>query len=242
MIDPTIELLTEKTGLPRETVAKVLHAWRDAMTTAFTPGGAARFELLDLATLRITTEPVGPTPSVTGKARSVTATIPGVYARMVHVSPSLTLRAVLEPILVSEETFVGLFDEPWGRWRHGYGAADDVPHELWHAASRDAEKRSDARKKLRSNLLKGGTAHPAASHAVAYLVRLARAEQLPERAELLELVQAIAGATMPEGGEGFWDQHQALLLKERPALEALRGDAVLGESARAILGGAPYAR
>ncbi len=242
MVDPTIELLTEKTGLPRETVAKVLDAWRAAMTEAFAPGGAARFELLDLATLRITTEPVGPTPSVTGKARSVTATIPGVYARMVHVSPSLTLRAVLEPILVGEETFVGLFDEPWGRWRHGYGAADDVPHELWLAASRDAEKRSDARKKLRSNLLKGGAAHPAAAHAVAYLVRLARMEPVPERAELLELVRAIATAAMPEGGEGLWDQHLALLLKERAALEALRSDRVLADIAKAILAGAPYTK
>jgi hypothetical protein len=242
MADPTIDHLVETTGLPRATVEKVLQAWRDVMTSAFAPGGASRFELLDLATLRVTTEPVGPTPSVSGKARSVTATIPGVYARMVHVTPTLTLRAVLEPILVGEELFVGLFDEPWSRWRHGYGAADDVPHELWHAASRDPEKRADARKKLRSNLLKGGTAHPAAGHAVAYLIRLARTEQLPERAEVLELVRAIATAGKPEGGDAWWETHLGLLEKERAALEALQEDPALGDGARAILNGAPFRR
>ncbi|CAN5552481.1 hypothetical protein BH09MYX1_BH09MYX1_24070 [soil metagenome] len=237
MLDPLIAHLAEQTGVPEATVEKVLRGYRNALATAVAPGGEARFPLFDLAMVRVTTEPVGPMhqPSVGGKSRSVTASILGVYARMLHISPTLTMRAALEPILVSETAYVGLFDEPWSRWKHGYGSADDVPHELWLAAALDVEKRDDARRKLRSNLVRGGAVYHASAHAVPYLVRLARSEELAERADLLEIVHLIAKAPKPEDSPGWWDQHVALLRKERSAIEALTGDGALTGVARAIL-------
>ena len=237
MVDPLIAQLAELTGEPVETVKKVLRAYRNALAAAVAPGATARFPLFDLATIRVTTEPVGPMnqPNLTGKALSTTASILGVYARTLQIAPTLTMRAALEPVLVTEEVFLGLFDEPWSRWRHAHGTAEDLPHELWLAASKDDEKRAEAQKKLRSNLVRSGVVYQASARAVPYLARLARSEELPERADLLTLVYAIAKAKRPSEDPSWWDQHIVMLRKERAAFEAMILDRALGKTARAIL-------
>ncbi len=237
MVDPLVAQLAEQTGESVEAVKKVLRAYRNALAAAVAPGAAARFTLFDLATIRVTTEPVGPMnqPNLTGKALSTTASIIGVYARTLQIAPTLTMRAALEPVLVTEEVFLGLFDEPWGRWRHAHGTAEDLPYELWLAASTDGDKRAEAHRKLRSNLVRSGVVYQASARAVPYLARLARSEELPERAELLVLVHAIAKARRPGDVPSWWDQHIVMLRKERSAFEAMLLDRALGKIARAIL-------
>ena len=236
MVDPLVAQIAAEVGVPEETVETVLRTYRNAITKAIEPGGEAKFQLFDLAHLRVTTEPVGPMHQPTvGKSRTVTASILGVYARTLHISPTLTMRASLEPILVSEEVFLGLFDESWRRWRHAFGPAEDVPFELWLAASMDPEKRADARKKLRSNLVRNGAIFQASAHAVTYLARLARSESIPERVELLGIAKSVIEIGRPSDAPLFWTEHTSTLRKERHAFEAMLEDPATAELARAIL-------
>jgi hypothetical protein len=107
---------------------------------------------------------------------------------------------------------------------------------------RRAEKRAEARRKLRSNLVRGGAAHQASARAVPYLTRLARAEEIPERLELLDIVRTIAEAPKPEDAQVWWEQHVGLLQKERATFTAMVGDLALTDVARKILATPHFAR
>lgn len=232
--------LAQGSGQPVEVVRKVLDAWRAKMVQSLAPGGDGRVSLFDLANLRVATEPVGsvPTQATSPSGRTSTATMLGVYARMVLFQPYPALRAVVDPIVVSERAFEGLFDIAWNKLRHALGTAEDVPYELWRLASKDDELRRDALTKLSSNIVHKGTVYEATARAVPYLVKLAMDPQFPNRSGILDLLSLIAKGHVLEGPEGppaWWPHHMKTLRAQRDVMLKLAHIEALADRAKAIL-------
>ena len=232
--------LAQSSGQSVEVVRKVLEAWRTKMVQSLGPGGDGRVSLFELATLRVATEPVGPLPGAAAspKGRTSTATMLGVYARMVLFQPQPALRTIIDPIVVSERAFEGLFDHAWGKLRHALGTAEDVPFELWQLASKDDELRRDALAKLSSNIVHKGTVYEATARAVPYVVRLAMDPQFPNRSGVLALFCLIAKGHVLEGPEGppaWWPHHVKTLRAQRDVIAKLSHIEALADRAREIL-------
>jgi hypothetical protein len=232
--------LAQSSGQSVEGVRKVLEAWRAKMVAALGPGGDGRVSIFDLASLRVTTEPVGPVPALAAspKGRTSTATMLGVYARMVLFQPQPALRAVVDPIVVSPDAFEGVFDHAWHKLRHALGTAEDVPFELWQLASKDDELRRDALAKLSSNIVHKGTVYEATARAVPYIVRLAVDPQFPNRSGVLALLGLIAKGHVLEGPEGppaWWAHHVKVLRAQRDVIAKLGHIEALADRAKEIL-------
>jgi hypothetical protein len=232
--------LAQSSGQSVEAVRKVLEAWRTRMVQALGPGGEGRVALFDLASLRVTTEPVGPVYAVatSPNGRTSTATMLGVYARMVLFQPQPALRAVIDPIVVSERAFEGVFDHAWHKLKHALGTAEDVPFELWHLASKDDEQRRNAMTKLSSNIVHKGTVYEATARAIPYLVRLATDPQFPNRSGVLDLFSLIAKGHALEGPEGppaWWAHHVKTLRAQRDVIAKLGHIEALADRAKEIL-------
>ncbi|MFL6077026.1 MAG: HEAT repeat domain-containing protein [Mycobacteriales bacterium] len=95
-----------------------------------------------------------------------------------------------EPAVVD---LAGLDTVPWGRLRHAYGMAGDLPDLFRDAA--DPERSADALFALSARLYhQGGQVCPAASPSVPFLLRLAAEPSVPARVEVLRLLGALAEA------------------------------------------------
>ncbi len=85
-----------------------------------------------------------------------------------------------------------LDDAPWPDLTHAYGSAEEVPAQLRALLSPDTDARKQARSQLYDTLVPQGTRFEASAHAVPFLLELADDPSTPERAELLELLVALA--------------------------------------------------
>ncbi|WP_375758781.1 hypothetical protein [Corallococcus exercitus] len=83
----------------------------------------------------------------------------------------------------------------WERLEHAYGGATDVPDCLRIAAHGDDDEREDAQAELQSNIFHQQTLYPATVFAVPFLIRMATAEQRPDRPWLLDYLRSLAEAS-----------------------------------------------
>ncbi len=89
----------------------------------------------------------------------------------------------------------GLDAIDWGSLNHAYGAASDVPDLLRALASPLAEDRSNALSELYGNIYHQGTVYEATSYAVPFLIEMLREPTVPDKAEILGLLQSISQGT-----------------------------------------------
>ncbi|MFF4621262.1 hypothetical protein [Nonomuraea jabiensis] len=91
----------------------------------------------------------------------------------------------------------------WGKLRHAYGPATDVPGQLRALASADEGERQEAMSALYTNIFHQGTRFPATPHAVPFLARLAADPATPDRELILHLLASLAlgyeEGHLPEG-------------------------------------------
>jgi hypothetical protein len=106
--------------------------------------------------------------------------------------PAALEAALREPPLLAE--LPGLDDVPWDQLTHAYGSARDVPLDLRRLASSDPARRESALWQLEGSVYHQGSLYPATVPAVRFLLMLAREPVLPNRAEVLGLLQIIAEA------------------------------------------------
>jgi HEAT repeat protein len=86
----------------------------------------------------------------------------------------------------------GLDRVAWGRLRHAYGPARDVPDQLRALRSPDPEQRKRAMWSLYGNIFHQGTRYEASAPAVPFLLELLADPATPDRHELLGLLTSIA--------------------------------------------------
>lgn len=96
-----------------------------------------------------------------------------------------------------------LSETDWSRVEHAYGPATDVPDLLRAVVSTDAETRGNAMWELYGNIIHQNTRFSATPKVVPYLLNLAAASNVPDRATLLSyLTNLIAGPYTVR--DGFW--------------------------------------
>lgn len=88
----------------------------------------------------------------------------------------------------------GLDAIPWATLTHAYGSAEDVPGWLraQATASPDLSWKDMPLSKLFGSIWHQGTVYEATAYAVPFLIELAASPQVPRRAEILQLLAAIA--------------------------------------------------
>jgi hypothetical protein len=92
----------------------------------------------------------------------------------------------------TQDLLAGLEALDWHSLQHCYGPADDVPNLLRLLQAEDEGVRQDAYQELSNLLCHQGDVYQATSTAVPFMLRLIRAEGVPDKADLLALLQAIA--------------------------------------------------
>ncbi|MBO0825617.1 MAG: hypothetical protein J2P27_17455, partial [Actinobacteria bacterium] len=100
------------------------------------------------------------------------------------------VREHLAGLLASGEPSIDEVD--WGRFRHAYGAADDVPDLLRALSARDQQRASDSLSSLWNSVCHQGSSSAPAALAVPFLLRGAADRATHNRAQLL-LLAAEAG-------------------------------------------------
>jgi hypothetical protein len=80
----------------------------------------------------------------------------------------------------------------WARLTHAYGSAADLPRHLRALRASDPLVRDEARWELYSSIVHQGTRYQASAFAVPFLLDLVTDPDQPDRAELLQLLAAIA--------------------------------------------------
>jgi hypothetical protein len=102
----------------------------------------------------------------------------------------------------------------WGKLKHAYGRATDVPGQIRALASADEGERQKAMSALYGNIFHQGTRFPATPHAVPFLARLAADPATPDRELILYLLASLAlgyeEGHLPEGvGIARWREESA---------------------------------
>lgn len=85
-----------------------------------------------------------------------------------------------------------LDDIDWGRLRHAYGGAADVPDRIRALRSTDPQVREKTLHALYGNIFHQGTRYQASAYAVPFLLELLAAPDTPERSEISQLLVALA--------------------------------------------------
>jgi hypothetical protein len=92
----------------------------------------------------------------------------------------------------------------WGKLKHAYGSAADVPKFLMALKSKDEDERMDAINQLQSTIWHQGSIYEASSYAVPFLIELLEDKSVREKENILELLELIRTATAcsSHSGEG----------------------------------------
>lgn len=130
----------------------------------------------------------------------------------------------------------GLDAIDWASLRHAYGAADDVPGQLRALCRADEAGRQKALHDLYGNIFHQGSRYPASAVAVPFLARMAVDTAVPDRAELLQLLAALAigydEAHLPGGVDAAgWRREIAEFTVQDPAELLAKYDAWVAEAA-----------
>jgi hypothetical protein len=110
-----------------------------------------------------------------------------------------------------EDLFKGLDQVAWNEVQHAYGSATDVPNLLRALVSENKNTRADAWHELYGNLWHQGTTYEATAFAVPFFIRLLRANQLSDKAEVLAYLAALFN------GKGYWEVHGKRSRLDKPA-------------------------
>src|SRR2546423_15439556 len=86
----------------------------------------------------------------------------------------------------------GLQQIDWGKLKHAYGAAKDVPGLIRALASPKKRMRDKALYELYGNIFHQGTRYPATAHAVPFLFELLREPGVQEKHEIIALLVHLA--------------------------------------------------
>src|SRR3954452_4199765 len=105
----------------------------------------------------------------------------------------------------ARSALAGIENVPWGELQHAYGNADDVPELLRSLLSRSASRRQEALQDLFGTIWHQGTVYSSTAHAVPFLARIAAIPGLPDRHEVLGLLQCAATGT------GYFQVHRRLI-------------------------------
>lgn len=109
---------------------------------------------------------------------------------------------------VQRALLAGLDDVDWQAIHHAYGPATDVPRLLRALLLGDKTERHRALERLYSRLWEEGEVYPASVVAVPFLIRLVAYEAMPGRADVIELLAALAssGGELVASGRGEDDE------------------------------------
>jgi hypothetical protein len=99
----------------------------------------------------------------------------------------------------------GLDQVEWGRLRHAYGPAEDIPRLIRALASRLPDERRAAWRELYGNLWHQGTVYEATPHAVPFLIELAASDETHDRFEILSYLGTLAD------GSSYIDRHKGVV-------------------------------
>lgn len=130
----------------------------------------------------------------------------------------------------------------WGKLRHAYGAAADVPAQLLALASHKREVREEAWSALHGNLWHQETVYEATAYAVPLLIQLARRPDIPDRHRIVAYIGLIArGNSFPAVRQAVRQGaslYAGLLYDAEPRVRATAGYllALLQEDAETHLG------
>jgi hypothetical protein len=90
----------------------------------------------------------------------------------------------------------GLEAVPWYEYSHAYGSAAGVPKDIRRLVSSDPKVRGRAFWELFGSIYHQGTLYSATAVAVPFLIRLVQDRRVPDRANVCELLAAIAESTV----------------------------------------------
>ncbi|HEU4325381.1 MAG TPA: hypothetical protein VFS21_19715 [Roseiflexaceae bacterium] len=143
------------------------------------------------------------------------------------LEPGPPVPAVGPELALLNELLCDLEAVGWGRLRHAYGPADDVPALLCGLLIREAEPREDVFATLFSTIWHQGTVYDSSARAVPFLLRLLADPRTPDRIGVLHLLSALAAAgaipptAMPE--------------ESRPDADALATNAAVANGVNLLL-------
>lgn len=131
------------------------------------------------------------------------------WTGILHNPDELASAFAEAPLLIE---IPGLDNIDWSRLSYAYGPATDVPLDLQRLASSNADMRANALWQLGGGIYHQGDVFDATAVAIPFLVMLASTPSLPNRNEILELLEAIAtsaAAANPEAIRKGWAERRA---------------------------------
>ncbi|BCJ74995.1 hypothetical protein CS0771_45390 [Catellatospora sp. IY07-71] len=124
----------------------------------------------------------------------------------------------------SEELVAGVDEVRWGRMRHAYGPAVEVPDLLRGLADADPATRETALDAMYGGIHHQGDVYACTIAVIPFLLRIAADTGRPGRAEVIELLASIGGADSPEPGAGLYRQAREAVADAYPLWSALARD------------------
>ncbi|SNT47908.1 hypothetical protein SAMN05421812_10736 [Asanoa hainanensis] len=104
------------------------------------------------------------------------------------------------------DLLAGVDEVGWGRMRHAYGPAADVPDLLRGLVAADPASREDALDALYAGVHHQGDVYACTVAVIPFLLRIAGDPGRPGRAEVVELLASIGGSDDPEAHTGHYRQ------------------------------------
>ncbi|MFI0424946.1 hypothetical protein [Spongiactinospora sp. 9N601] len=124
----------------------------------------------------------------------------------------------------TDDPFEGLDDIRWGRMRHAYGPAVEVPELLRGLADPDPAIREQALDAMYGGVFHQGDVYPCTIATIPFLVRLATRPGLPGRPEVIRLLADFASADDPLGLTALYRQANERVTAAYPLWSALLED------------------
>jgi hypothetical protein len=120
----------------------------------------------------------------------------------------------------------GLDRVRWAKLRHAYGSAEDVPHQL-RAIAENTRRMDEAVEALFSNIFHQGTVYQATTHAVPFLIELAREPKVKKRVDVRAMTSLVL-VRFPARGDELAPLLEAAARRERPGVYRAGMVALLG--------------
>ncbi|MFD0599303.1 HEAT repeat domain-containing protein [Catellatospora coxensis] len=122
------------------------------------------------------------------------------------------------------DLFDGVDEIRWGRMRHAYGPAVEVPELLRDLADADRAVRETALDAMYGGVHHQGDVYACTIAAIPFLLRIAADAGRPGRADVIELLASIGGADDPEPRTGLYRRARQAVAAAYPLWSALAHD------------------
>ncbi|MFI6743533.1 HEAT repeat domain-containing protein [Nonomuraea sp. NPDC050451] len=126
---------------------------------------------------------------------------------------------------VEEDLFAGLDEIRWGRMRHAYGSAAEVPGLLRDLIDSDPAVRESALDGMYGAVHHQGDVYPCTIAAIPFLLRIAERPELPGRPGVVELLASMGSAEDPTELSGPYRKANEAVAAAYPLWERLLADA-----------------